>query len=982
VTVLFCDVTGSTALGERIDPESLRNVMARYFETAKGAIERHGGTVEKFIGDAVMAVFGVPVVHEDDALRAVRAAADLRDALVPLNEELEQRFQTRLQLRTGVNTGEVVTGTEERLATGDAVNVAARLEQAAQPGEILLGEETLRLVRGAVEVEPVAPVEAKGKSEPLAAYRLVTVDQGSAPRAHIGPMVGRERQRHVLEEAFANVVADRTCHLFTVLGTAGVGKSRLVSEFLDGLQQATVVVGRCVSYGEGISYFPVTEVAIQLQADAGEHPGLAPILGDDEASSSPDEIAWAFRKLLEQRAADGPVVVVFDDIHWGEPTFLDLVEHVADFSREAPILVLCMARPELLDRRQAWGGGKMNATNVLLEPLGTDETAELLANLLPSHIGDGLRTRILDAAGGNPLFVEEMVAMVAERQAGNGDAAEVAVPPTIQALLAARLDQLDPHERVVLERGSVEGNVFHRGVVEALAPDELEVPRQLMSLVRKELVRPDRAQLAGDDAFRFRHLLIRDAAYDALPKAERADLHQSFAAWLEEHGAELVELDEILGYHLEQAWRYRTELGAASDPALMTAARERLAAAAHRALLREDSAAALNLIERALALVPEGEIDLLLETDRLHTIFFSGQVQTAYEAARELGERAAALGDRIAGQVAAIERTRFATFVDPEGSAERLERLAGEALPEFERAGNELALYIALFGLSSVAHMHGRMDAGRENADRAAAVAESLGLPHLQAWIQPYRVATRFHGTTPLAEVLVWWEEQDAAGPGSSSLQINRCLALAMLGRFDEARARSKEMEEELEERGSSVALALLLAMMAPETERLAGDPAAALEISKRGCQMFEDVGERSWLSSALGIQGQVFYDLGDLDAAFDAATRGLELGASDDAYTQILTRGVQAKVLARRGSQEEAELLAREACELADATDMSCSRGSAYEDLGHVLYLSGKTAEADQAIKHAAEIYDAKGAEALAERARRMAAEFQAAAS
>ena len=979
VTVLFCDVTGSTALGERIDPESLRNVMARYFETAKEAIERHGGTVEKFIGDAVMAVFGVPVVHEDDALRAVRAAADLRDALVPLNEELEQRFQTRLQLRTGVNTGEVVTGTEERLATGDAVNVAARLEQAAQPGEILLGEETLRLVHGAVEVEPVAPVEAKGKSEPLAAYKLVGVDQESAARAHIGPMVGRERQRHVLEESFANVVADRTCHLFTVLGTAGVGKSRLASEFLDGLDGATVVSGRCLSYGEGISYFPVTEVAIQLKADPAEHAGLASILGDDDAPSSPDEIAWAFRKLLEQRAGEGPVVVVFDDIHWGEPAFLDLVEHVADFSREAPILLLCMARPELLDRRQSWGGGKLNATNVLLEPLGTDEAAELLASLLPAQVGDGLRNRILDAAGGNPLFVEEMVAMVAERQTGNGELAEITVPPTIQALLAARLDQLDPHERVVLERGSVEGNVFHRGVVEALAPDEREVPRQLMSLVRKELVRPDRSQLSGDDAFRFRHLLIRDAAYDALPKGERADLHQSFAAWLEEHGAELVELDEILGYHLEQAWRYRTELGAASDPELMTAARERLAAAAHRALLREDSAAGLNLIERALALVHEGEIDLLLETDRLHTIFFTGQVQTAYEAAGELGERAAALGDRIVEQVAAIERTRFATFVDPEGSAERLERLASEALPEFERAGNELAVYIALFGLGSVAHMHGRMDAGREDADRAAAVAESLGLPHLRAWVQPYRVATRFHGTTPLAEVLAWWEEQEAVGVGTSSLQINRCLALAMLGRFDEARARSKEMEKELEERGSSVALALLLSMMAPETERLAGDPTAALEISKRGCQMFEEVGERSWLSSALGIQGQVFYDLGDLDAAFDAAARGLELGASDDAYTQILTRGVQAKVLARRGSTEEAEQLAREACELADATDMSCSRGSAYEDLGHVLYVAGKTAEAERAIEHAAEIYDAKGAVAMSERARRMPAELRA---
>jgi len=918
-------------------------------------------------------------VHEDDALRAVRAAADLRSALVPLNEELEQRFQTRLQLRTGVNTGEVVTGTEERLATGDAVNVAARLEQAAQPGEILLGEETLSLVRGAVEVEPVTPVEAKGKSEPLAAYKLVGVDQESAARAHIGPMVGRERQRHVLEESFANVVADRTCHLFTVLGTAGVGKSRLASEFLDGLDGATVVSGRCLSYGEGISYFPVTEVAIQLKADPAEHAGLASILGDDDAPSSPDEIAWAFRKLLEQRAGEGPVVVVFDDIHWGEPAFLDLVEHVADFSREAPILLLCMARPELLDRRQSWGGGKLNATNVLLEPLGTDEAAELLASLLPAQVEDGLRNRILDAAGGNPLFVEEMVAMVAERQTGNGELAEITVPPTIQALLAARLDQLDPHERVVLERGSVEGNVFHRGVVEALAPDEREVPRQLMSLVRKELVRPDRSQLSGDDAFRFRHLLIRDAAYDALPKAERADLHQSFAAWLEEHGAELVELDEILGYHLEQAWRYRTELGAGSDPELMNAARTRLEAAARRAMLRDDWAAALNLIDRALALVPEGEIDLLLETDRLNTVFYSGEVQLAYEAAGALGERAAAHGDRIAERAAAIERTKFATFVNPEGAADELERLVNEALPEFEEAGDSLALYVGYFGRGAAAHLRGRMDEGREAMDRASALAEGLGLPHLQAWVQPYRVATRFHGTTPLVEVIAWTDEQEAAGFSSPILQNDRALGLAMLGRFDEARGRSKELQTELEERGSLVALALLLGMLTPETERLAGDPAAALAASKRGCQMFEEVGERSWLSSALGIQGQALYELGDLDAAFEAAGRGLELGASDDAYTQILSRGVQAKVLARRGSFGEAERLAREACELADATDMPAPRGGAYEDLAHVLYLAGKPGEAERAIERAVEIYDAKGAVAMSERARRVAAELRA---
>ena len=981
MTVLFCDVTGSTALGERIDPESLRNVMARYFETAKEAIERHGGTVEKFIGDAVMAVFGVPVVHEDDALRAVRAAADLRSALGPLNEDLERRFQTRLQLRTGVNTGQVVTGTEERLATGDAVNVAARLEQAAQPGEILLGEETLQLVRGAVEAEAVGPVEAKGKSEPLAAYRLVAVDQETAARLHTGPMVGRARQRHLLEEAFANVAVDKTCQLFTVLGTAGVGKSRLVTEFLGSLDGATVVSGRCLSYGEGISYFPVTEVAIQLKADPAQQPGLASILGDDEAPSTPDEIAWAFRKLLETRAAEEPVVVVFDDIHWGEPTFLDLVEHIADFSRDAPILLLCMARPELLDRRQSWGGGKLNATNVLLEPLGTEEAAELLASLLPAEVEDKLRARILDAAGGNPLFVEEMVAMVAELQGGNGELGEITVPPTIQALLAARLDQLDPHERIVLERGSVEGNVFHRGVVEALAPEEHEVPRQLMSLVRKELVRPDRAELAGDDAFRFRHLLIRDAAYDALPKAERADLHQSFAAWLEQQGVELVELDEILGYHLEQAWRYRTELGAASDLELMAAARRRLEAAAHRALLRDDSAAALNLLERALALVPEGEINLPLEIDRLNSIFFSGQVQVAYEAAGELRERARTSGDRIAERAAAIEEARFAGFVHPEGAIDRLQRVIDEALPEFEEAENALALYVAHYGRGSAAHMAGRMDDGREAMDQAAALAQRLGRPHLQAWVQPYLVATRFHGSTPLAEVLAWSDEQVAAGLSTPILQIDRTLGLAMLGRFDEARSRSRELQAELEERGASVSLALMLSMLAPETERLAGDPAAAVELGKRGCEMLEQAGERSWLSSALGFQGQAYYELGDLDAAFEAAARGLELGASDDAFTQIIVRGVQAKVLARRGNLDDAERLAREACEIADTVDMAVSRGEAYEDLGHVLYLAGKTAEAEQAVEQAIEIYDAKGAVGLSDRARRIAAELQGAA-
>ena len=581
VTVLFCDLTGSTAIGERTDPEALRALMNRYYDTARGVLERHGGRVEKFVGDAVMAVFGIPVASEDDALRATRAAVELRDVVQELG----------LDARIGVNTGAVVAGEGDTLVTGDAVNVTARLEQAAGAGEILLGDDSLRLVRDAVTTEPLE-LTLKGKTGTVPAHRLLQLDTSAVgvARSLERPMVGRERERARLRSDFEDVVATTSCRLFSLIGPAGIGKSRLVADFLEHVDgQATVARGRALSYGEGITYWPLVEMLVQL--------GIEP---SEAIRSSPAETQLATRALLEERAGERPLVLVIDDLHWAEEPMLDLVEHVVDWSRAAPILLLCVARPELLDVKAGWGGGKLNATSVLLEPLPDDEARLLADGLLTDvELDDDTRARILTTADGNPLFLEEMAALAREARG------TVDVPPTIRALLQARLDALNDDERVVVERGAVEGQVFHRGAVTALAPATpvVDVPGQLLSLVRKEVVRPDRAVIAGDDAFRFRHLLIRDTAYEALPKAVRAELHERFADWLEAN-VELVEQDEIVGYHLEQAALYRAELDP-GDPAGAAVARraaECLATAGRAASARGDLHATRNLLRRALAL--------------------------------------------------------------------------------------------------------------------------------------------------------------------------------------------------------------------------------------------------------------------------------------------------------------------------------------------------------------------------------------------
>jgi class 3 adenylate cyclase/tetratricopeptide (TPR) repeat protein len=949
VTVLFCDVTGSTALGEALDPERLRAMLARYFERMRAIVELHGGTVEKFIGDAVMAVFGVPVLHEDDALRALRAAVEMRDALPELG----------LQARIGVMTGEVVTGTEERLATGDAVNVAARLEQAAEPGEVLVGGPTLALVGEAAEVEPVEPLELKGKAEPVPAYRLLRI---RAPeRRHEGLFVGREDELAILREAWERAQAARRCELVTVIGDAGVGKSRLAAQVLTSIE-ATIVRGRCLPYGEGITYWPVVEVLKQLDvlpAEEAAAVAIRSLLGESKAATSAEDIAWAFRKTLEQAAAERPLVVVFDDTQWGEETFHDLIEHVGLLSSGASILLLCIARPELIQRRPSW------PVTLRLEPLGKDAVEELI----PERIAGELREKITRAAAGNPLFIGEMLAMAGEAEG------EVVVPPTLQALLAARLDELETAERSVLERGAVEGELFHRGAVQALGIDDTQVTPRLAALVRKQLVGPDKTQLRGEDAFRFRHLLIRDAAYDALPKAVRAELHERFASWLEEHGAELVELDEILGYHLEQACRYRAELGMPRDDELAASARGRLTAGGRRAYLRQDFGAAVSLLERAASLVPSGESDIALETELGDVLFETGRGSEALQRASSLAQRTAAAGERTGELCGRIKEGLFRILLEPEGATEQLAALLEEALPVFQAADDDLALYIAYYALGWVANTRAQMDARLEAFERAAAHAQRAGLPHeLLVW----RAAGAFHGTTPVTELLIWLDEQQARGVRDTYLLGFRGRALAMLGHFDEARTILADSRAAQAERGGGIQLGLTTGMASVDVELLADDPAAAVEFGAEGCRLLDELGAKGFQSTAAGMLAQALYALDRLEEADAWAGRAAELGSSDDAITQMLWRQVRSKVVARRGEHAESEHLAREAVAICDETDMLDAQGAVYADLAEVFLLAGKPDEATASLEQAIERYERKGNLVSTARAQARLAELQ----
>jgi class 3 adenylate cyclase len=644
VTVVFADIVESTSLVERLEPETTQRVLDRYFDCMREVVERHGGRVEKFIGDAVMAVFGVPVLHEDDADRAVRAAGAMRDALERLNEEFGATLGVAIQMRTGVATGEVVTGdpaTGKPFVTGDAVNVAARLETTAAPGEVLVDESTHRRVRDTLATEPLGPVLLKGKTDAIGVYRVLAGGARGSGRLE-SQFVGRKRELDTLEALIFEVAHERAARLVTVIGEAGVGKSRLVDEFLAAhADDAAIARGRCLAYGEGITYWPLKEAIAQAAALRGDETtdeararirGLlgsaqdadlvtervAETIGISDAVPEHKGTQWAVGRLVEEVSRERPLIVVLDDIQWAEDTFLDLVEYIVGSTGASPVLVLCMARPELLDNRLSWASPAERGSLVFLQPLSDVDSGRLVESLLGGGVLDvAARKRIVEASEGLPLFVEEMVAMLVDEGALHrddgrwvaADLSRIAAPATIHALLAARLDQLEPPERAVLERGSVEGQVFHRSAVEFLSPEteRLDVETRLASLVVKELVEPESAEFSADEAYRFHHLLLRDVAYESLPKTQRALLHERFATWLDDQAAERAsEYDEFVGYHLEQATRYESELrpGATPSGGLAERAGSRLASAGLRAHARGDWPAAVSLASRALGLLP------------------------------------------------------------------------------------------------------------------------------------------------------------------------------------------------------------------------------------------------------------------------------------------------------------------------------------------------------------------------------------------
>src|SRR4051794_4630027 len=984
VTVLFADVAGSTRLGEQLDPESLRRVMSRWFEAMSDVIRAHGGAVEKFVGDAVMAAFGVPRLHEDDALRAVRAAVEMRVAVAKLNVELERDLGVELHIRTGINTGEVIAGdpgTGHGFVTGDAVNVAKRLEQAARPSEILIGETTRRLVENAALVEPRPLLSVKGKSDGVDAWALLAVIDGASgvARRLDAPLVGRGDELRALDAAFAEVVRERACRMVTIVGSAGIGKSRLAAELGRRVAaDACVVQGRCLAYGDGITFWPLVQIVDDLGgADALETVLAAAddaatvaervraALGTTDVAAAGGEVAWAVRRLLETVARERPLVAILEDIHWAAPTFLDLLEYIVGWSRDAPIMLVCLARPELLDERPAWLDAT-SGTAIRLGPLSDAEACELLDEVAQEWPLDAaVRARIARHAEGNPLYVEQIAAMVAEEGAEVGT-----IPPTIHALLAARLDRLPAGERAVLERAAVAGKEFARAAVAALSPEsELAgVHTHLLSLLRKDLLAANPA--SPDDAFRFRHALIRDAAYAGIPKELRAEQHESFADWAAMTAAGRAgALDEIVGYHLEQGHRYRTELGMKDErtAALGERAGTLLGAAGQRAFARDDMPAARGLLDRAVALLRPDDHDRLELMRELGCALWwgSGEIDRADAIFREVIEEAARLGDRRIEWYAQLDRATRRILTEPDSRVDDLVAIAEEAVRVFTEIGDSLGLARAHRALGQVEVRRCHYAAAQQHAELALTHAARAGDGSEQARSVDVLCTALLFGPAPAESAIARCGDLLASGRGNLLFEANVSSSLAgllaMQRRFPEARATARSARAIFEELGVRMGLVGLGQIVGP-VELGAGDPEAAEHELRSGF----DVLSAARATALLPTQGSLLAHVLISQGRPAEAAAILEIAESSitehDVSSQALVATVCAQLALARDEPDLAETRARAALVAATTTDAVTLHADARSALAEALARLGRADEAARERYVARELYRAKG--------------------
>jgi class 3 adenylate cyclase/predicted ATPase len=1003
VTIVFCDLKGSTQLGERLDSESLGEVMNRYFDEMRSVLEHHGGTIEKFIGDAVMAVFGLPRLHEDDALRAVRAAAGMQDALTTLNDELERRWGVRLESRIGVNTGEIVTADPsqaQRLLVGDAVNVAARLEQAAGAMEVLLGEPTFRLVHEVVDVEPVEPLELKGKSGRVPAYRLVGLRSERERKRPALQLVGRDEELELLEEELAAVRQSSSCRLVTIVGEPGLGKSRLTDEFLTRAEETALVLrGRCLPYGRGITFWPLVEIVraaagireedsasiarSKLEALVGEGRDdvlerVSVAIGLSDRAFPVDELFWGARLMLEPLAGERALVLVFDDVQWAEQTLLDLVEHLLTAVRSRPVLVLCLARDEFLEQFPEWESKEGRLLR--LEPLGAKGAAAIAEAIL----GGGARTeriraRVVEAAEGNPFFVEQLASMVLDERALDGPDAGVeallgaSLPPTIHALLAARLDRLATAERLVLEAASVVGLEFREEAVRHLVPEQLaeDVDALVRSLERRRFVLRRPAQ-NGDGSFRFSHMLVKDAVYQGILKRSRAALHERFVEWADgvnrdrERGGEF---QEILAYHLEQAFRYLGELGPVDEHGrkLGQRAADLLATAGRRAFARGDMAAAANLLRRAVDLLPEDDEGRQALIGPLGEAFLeTGELAWAQVYLDQAAESSRALADPCFAMGIELRRALVQAYAGADAaSAQAVDDAATRAIETFEPLADHEGLATAYRALAWAKGTQTRFGEAATAAQEAVVHAALAGDERQRSRAAAQYAIAALHGPTPVAEAMARCRELIGASGDDRRLRglVTSLLAPleAMQGDFEAARSLVREARAMLEELGASV-LAASTSQESSVVEMLAGDAVEAENHLRRDYELLERMGERYLLSTIAGELAHSLYAQARYEEALGMTETAERLSAPDDVGSQALWRSVRARLAARRGDVPEAVGLAEEAVRLLEPGDTLVRKADALVDLADVLRSAGLEDEARRRVDEAVALLQAKG--------------------